>query len=186
MHHRNGAFSSGARRKMLGSAPWVRAFAIGLTFTMRIADVEVSADTGSHLRRLSAEIVTDDQGFLELERSWNALVRGAGVSHPFLDHAWVRTSWECFWAGRCRLHVVVLRDADEVVAIAPLMRTTRRVLGVPTRHLEFIGNVHTPRFDLLIAPGHDEAYRAIWEILARDREWDVLMLCQLPADSPTE
>src|SRR5262249_21734181 len=125
-----------------------------------------------------------ERDLVDLEPAWNALVRDAGVDHPFLTHAWVRTTWECFGQGN-RLHVIVVRDADEVVAIAPLMRTSRRTLGVPIRCLEFIANVHPPRFDLIIGRNHEAARRAIGDVLARDTRWDVLKLCQLPADSPT-
>src|SRR5262245_57876309 len=133
---------------------------------------------------LSTEVVTAERDLAALAPAWDALVLDAGIDHPFLTHAWVSTSWQSFGPGK-RLHVVVVRDASDIIAIAPLMLTSARVLGVPMRCLEFIGNVHTPRFDLLIGRRRDAARRAIWDVLARDRRWDVLKLCQLPADSPT-
>ncbi len=144
----------------------------------------VSPESHARLEELSAEFVTAERDLLELEPAWNGLVRDADIDHPFLTYEWVYTFWQCFGPGN-RLHVVVVRDAGEVIAIAPLMLTSGRVLGIPTRCPEFIGNVHTPRCDLLIGRRHEAARRAIWDVIARDSGWDVLRLCQLPAESPT-
>ena len=134
---------------------------------------------------LSVEIISDPDSFAGLEPLWNRLLEEAGIDYPFLTHLWVHTWWECFGAGK-KLHVLLVKDGSEVIAIAPLMLTRRKFYSVPLRCLEFIANVHTPRFDFIVIRRPAEVYRAIWASLAHQKKlWDVLLLCQVPADSPT-
>lgn len=132
---------------------------------------------------LRVETVFDYGSFLELEPVWNRLVEEAGIDHPFLKHEWVRAWWDSFGKGKT-LYILVVRAGEEIIAIAPLMASRVRMYGLNVRRLEFINNVHTPRFDFIIARRQEEAYRAIWTFLLRQRgQWDLLELCQLPTAS---
>jgi CelD/BcsL family acetyltransferase involved in cellulose biosynthesis len=136
-------------------------------------------------RQNRVETVSEYQAFLDLEPSWNALVEAAGIDHPFLEHAWVRTWWECFGSGS-RLHILVLKEREEVIAIAPLISTVVRMFGVSVRRLGFFYNAHVPRADFLIARGFGYAHRLIWNHLRSiSGSWDVLQLCQLSSGSET-
>jgi CelD/BcsL family acetyltransferase involved in cellulose biosynthesis len=130
------------------------------------------------------ETVSDYQEFLDLEEDWDALVRAAGIDHPFLHHVWVRTWWECFGAGST-LHILVLKAGGQIVAIAPLILTTVRMFGVSIRRLGFFYNAHVPRADFIVVQRREEVYRAIWKHLEKNRCWDLLQLCQLPEATET-
>jgi CelD/BcsL family acetyltransferase involved in cellulose biosynthesis len=133
----------------------------------------------------SVEIVRDYAGFLNLETAWNDAVERAGIPHPFLRHEWVRTWWDCFGGG-ATLHIVVVRKQGRVAAIAPLMRESAVMYGVPIRRVRFIQNDHTPRTDIIVADDPEESYRAIWTALRTDPDqWDVLQLSQVERESPT-
>jgi CelD/BcsL family acetyltransferase involved in cellulose biosynthesis len=134
--------------------------------------------------KIRVETVSDYQAFLDLEPVWNEVAEAAGLDHPFLEHAWVRTWWECFGAGST-LQILVLKAGDETVAIAPLILTPIRMWGIKVRRLGFFYNAHVPRADFLIAQRPEEVYRAIWKHLSRSRDWDLLQLCQLPEGSAT-
>lgn len=129
-------------------------------------------------------IVADYSDFLSLEDEWNEAVERAGVTHPFLRHEWLRTWWDCFGAGRT-LHIVVVRAADRIVAIAPLMRETVTMYGIPIRRIDLIHNDHTPRADFIVVERHDEAYDAIWRTLQAQAGWDLLQLSRVPRGSAT-
>lgn len=131
------------------------------------------------------ETVTDYQGLLDLEPVWNDLVEAAGIDHPFLSHEWVRTWWECFGRGK-DLHILVVKDGTQPIAIAPLMRSRGWMYGLRVHQLESIANDHTPRFDFIVGRSSKEAYGAIWDHLRRQTtRWDVLRLAQVPGGSPT-
>jgi CelD/BcsL family acetyltransferase involved in cellulose biosynthesis len=107
------------------------------------------------------------------------------VAHPFLRHEWLRTWWDCFGAGR-RLHIVVVKSAGRILAIAPLMRETAWMYGVPVRRLRLLQNDHSPQADIIVAESPQESYRAIWQSLVDASEpWDVLQLSEVPRASPT-
>ena len=133
---------------------------------------------------IRVELISSYPEFLDLEEDWDELVRAAGIDHPFLHHAWTRTWWECFGAGST-LHILVLKAGGQIIAIAPLILTSIRMYGLHVRRLGFFYNAHVPRAGFIVAQRHQEAYRAIWSHLTRNRCWDVLQLCQLPEGSET-
>lgn len=133
----------------------------------------------------SVEIVRDYAGFLNLETAWNDAVERAAIPHPFLRHEWVRTWWDCFGGG-ATLHIVIVRNQGRITAIAPLMRESAVMYGLPIHRIRFIQNDHTPRTDIIVADDPDESYRAIWTALMADVDrWDVLQLSQVERESPT-
>ena len=75
---------------------------------------------------IHVEVISDYQVFLELEPLWNEVAEAAGLDHPFLEHAWVRTWWECFGAGSS-LRILVLKAGGQALAIAPLILTPVRM-----------------------------------------------------------
>ena len=134
---------------------------------------------------IAVETVTDTGAFDRLEAEWNDAVGRAGMAHPFLRHEWLRAWWDCFGDGR-RLHIVIARSNGRIIAIAPLLRETAWMCGVPVRRLRLMHNDHTPRADVIVAEQPERAYRAIWTALAETKErWDVLLLGQLSRDSQT-
>lgn len=135
---------------------------------------------------LRVEVIGDLESLLAIGPEWDALVARAGIEHPFLNHDWVRTWWECF--GACsELYVLAVRSGDELIGLAPLMRTRTRTYGVPVWRLEFIANVHTPRFDFIVGQRANQVYAAILDyIQTKGPRWDVLMLPELTESSQTE
>ena len=129
---------------------------------------------------LSVELVQDDDTFLRMGPVWNRLVDEAKIDHPFLRHEWVRTWWECFKPSG-RLHILIVKEGTDPIAIAPLMFDQGRVYGCPVRRLRGIANVYTERFDLILTRRAKEACRVIWKFLAAQADsWDMLELRQIP------
>jgi len=134
---------------------------------------------------LRIETVSRYEEFLRLEPVWNECVRAAAAEHPFLEHSWVRTWWECFGADST-LNILLVREGEEIIAIAPLILTFVRMFGVTVKRLGFFYNSHVPRADFIIAARPQEAYAAIWNHLrSESHSWDLLQLCQLEEGSTT-
>ncbi|HKC56121.1 MAG TPA: GNAT family N-acetyltransferase [Vicinamibacterales bacterium] len=134
---------------------------------------------------MTTDVIEDYAAFVALEDEWNDAVERASVPHPFLRHEWVRTWWDSFQGNR-ELHIIVVRDADRIIGIAPLMREAATVYGLPIRRLALLANDHTPRTDFLVSGNADEVYRAVWNALRDDIDhWDVVQLTQLLKGSPT-
>jgi CelD/BcsL family acetyltransferase involved in cellulose biosynthesis len=134
---------------------------------------------------LTVETVTDEATFLRLHSEWDDAVDRAEIRHPFLCHDWMRTWWECF-GGETQLHVIVVRAAGKIVAIAPLLFERARMYGMPVRRLRLIQNDHSPRADFIVTDHAPQCYQAIWTSLFHERHnWDVLLLSQLPPETST-
>jgi CelD/BcsL family acetyltransferase involved in cellulose biosynthesis len=134
----------------------------------------------------SVDTVSDYAAFVCLKDEWNDAAERAGLAHPFLCHEWVRTWWEAFAPPEARLHILVVRAQGRITAIAPFLRETTSMYGMPAKRIRFIQNDHTPRTDIIVAEQVDESSRAIWRALRADRDgWDVLQLSQLERDSDT-
>ena len=135
--------------------------------------------------RWSVETIGDPDAFAAIESEWNETVERAGIEHPFLTHEWLYTWWQCF-GGESSLHIVVVRSGGRIIAIAPLVRETTWMYGVPVRRLRLMHNDHTPRADFIVAEDADAAYRAIWAALLDQGDgWDVLQLGQITSPSTT-
>jgi CelD/BcsL family acetyltransferase involved in cellulose biosynthesis len=141
------------------------------------------------------DVVRDYEQFVALEDEWNETVDRAQIPHPFLRHEWVRTWWDSFGSSTRfvrsgltdrQLNIIVVREDVRIVGIAPLMRESTVVYGLPVRRLALLANDHTPRTDFVVAGNGAAIYRAIWIALFSEiDQWDVLQLTQLPATSPT-
>lgn len=147
--------------------------------------VQAAAPRASSHRHLSVETVDTVEGFRALRCDWNRILVGSGTDHVYLTHEWLTTWWRHF-GPRADLFVVVVRDADGIVAIAPLMIAWRRRWhGLAGRHLQFIGYPQADRMDIIVARRRDEAMSALLEhCLARRARWDVCELSELDSRSP--
>ena len=153
--------------------------------TVQLAPARTPSALGPlKVSELRVETVSDYQKFLDLKPAWDRLVDAAGIEHPFLEHDWIRTWWDCFGSGSA-LHIVLIHAGSDLIAIAPLILTTVRILGIRMRRLGFFSNEHVPRADFIISRHSEHVYRAIWNHLRREKCWDVLRLCQLTDDSET-
>ena len=138
-------------------------------------------------RSATVDVISDYAAFIDLEAEWNDAVARARISHPFLRHEWVRTWWDAFSTPGARLHIQVVRANGRVTAIAPFMRDTAVMYGIPARRVRFIHNDHTPRTDIIMADDADASYHAIWRALREDHErWDILQLSQIERDLRTQ
>lgn len=73
-----------------------------------------------------AETVTGTEAFAALGPAWGRLYRRCATATPFQSHAWLH-SWWLSYGRPGALRVVLVRDGDDLVAAAPLMRVRRPV-----------------------------------------------------------
>src|SRR5688572_17115587 len=88
--------------------------------------------------RFRVEVISDFNSLLALGSEWHHLVEQAGIDHPFLNHDWIVSWWEAFGKTRNRkLNILLVKQGDELVAIAPLMTEWQWMYGIPIRELGF-------------------------------------------------
>ncbi len=138
-------------------------------------------DTDIHI-----EVVRSTEGFDALSTQWRRL-HDLCETTAFQSYEWNRAWWRHFGEGasRLRLNIVVARSGTEIVAIAPFVIETTRVLGmIPIRVLSFIGTGVSDFLNLLVLPELEgPVCRLISGYLAGVRAYDVLSLVDLPGHS---
>ncbi|MHB8745039.1 MAG: GNAT family N-acetyltransferase [Gammaproteobacteria bacterium] len=133
---------------------------------------------------LVTHVITDRDEFLALRPAWNELLQACPVRTLFITHAWLFNWWSHF-GGTDALRLVTLYDHDQLVGIAPLTLYKRRLSRLPVTVLGTFFNMHVSRADFVIRPDYAAtAMTALAEYFSGTvRDWDVLMLRQLPADT---
>lgn len=120
-----------------------------------------------------------------IEPAWRDLVCGAESSVPFMQPEWIKAWWPVFGQPG-QLRIVTVWDGARLVGLLPLMLSREKRYGLPVRRLGALANNHSPRVDLLLAPGVKGVIKAIWShIAATRREWDIFELPRLLSKSPT-
>ena len=115
---------------------------------------------------ITLDVVTKTAELTALHADWERLVDSMEVPSPFLSWDWSRTWWETFGRGK-HMRVAVLRDAGQVVGIAPFYRATYgpvRALvpfGWPDRLTEQIEPI-------IPEPGRDRVNSALSEWLLKE------------------
>ena len=143
-------------------------------------------------RALHVDEVTTLAGFEALKPEWDKLLAACARPEIYQTHEWMSAWWACMGRGRSLL-ILTVRSGGELVGLAPLMRRTERMFGIPVRKVEFITMMRhadaptncSASLDFLLLPARrDEALAAIVEHLGRCR-WDCLRLHPIPAASGT-
>ncbi|WP_031225971.1 GNAT family N-acetyltransferase, partial [Streptomyces roseochromogenus] len=72
-------------------------------------------------RALSVQVCADEGAFADLAEEWGRLHGACPSATPFQSHAWLH-SWWLSYGTPGGLRLVLVRDRDELVGLAPLMR----------------------------------------------------------------
>jgi CelD/BcsL family acetyltransferase involved in cellulose biosynthesis len=141
---------------------------------------------------LSIEKATKEEEFEALAKEWNALVRASANDTLTLTHEWLTTWWEVFGEGR-ELYILLVRDGNELIGIAPMLKRTVQHYGVlPFRRIEFLASgedeadeICSDYLDFILKRGREEeALNLILHyIYERDTDWDEVLLTDIAGDS---
>jgi CelD/BcsL family acetyltransferase involved in cellulose biosynthesis len=135
------------------------------------------------------ESVTTADALADLASDWNALSRGV----PFRSFDWLETWWRHYGAREAsattlrRLQVLVVRDHNQVVGIAPWFVETSLGQG---RLLKFLGTgeVYSDYLSILAVRGCEAAVAARighWLLDVAGGMWDALELTGIDGDDHT-
>jgi CelD/BcsL family acetyltransferase involved in cellulose biosynthesis len=131
---------------------------------------------------LRVELVTRRSDIPLDAQRWNALVAANETNTIFQTYEWFDAWWQVFGARR-QLFFLVLREGDEIVGFAPLMRH-RSVFG--WRQLEFAGTGNADYQDFILPKDKPRAMAAICGFLRESwLRWDRFALANVPGQSST-
>jgi CelD/BcsL family acetyltransferase involved in cellulose biosynthesis len=135
--------------------------------------------------KLEVERVEARDALKSIGAAWDRLLDQNETRMAELTHSWQMTYWDHL-ADDSQLFLLVVREAGEIVAIAPLKLCKIRKLGIPIRYLEFIAAEESNFQDFIIGRRREEVLLSILEFLMRHRsQWDVLYMRNLPEQATT-
>jgi len=104
---------------------------------------------------------------------WEAVFAADPCATPFVSPAWARLWWK-YWGRGARPWIVLAREGERAVGIAPLILRRHG----PFRVLRILGGEPGDYWDVLSLPDHRSAFwSALFRELAdRAGEWDLLLL----------
>lgn len=126
--------------------------------------------------------ISKSSDFYALRESWESLLVQSRANCVFLTWEWLYSWWQVYGREE-KLHIVVVREHDELKAIAPFFQNSFHGL----RCLRFIGSygVGSDYLDFILYPGNEEQLLlAIFTYLgSRSSEWDLLYISDIPEHS---
>lgn len=135
--------------------------------------------------------VVEVKSLAGLQAEWNALTERSASGFITLTWEWVETWWEVFGDAGRQLCVLVARDGDRLVGIAPLQRRTVRQHGLPFQRIEFLcsgedesDEICSDYLDFLCEPGREAEVTGAFVRHLAGLEWDEIVLAGIRGNSP--
>ena len=128
--------------------------------------------------------IETSRAFEALETEWNRLLSESEIDNIFLTYEWLHTWWQIFGSDH-QLYILIIRQSDAIIGIAPLMLTVTAHLEIKNRIIRFIG---TPNSDYSDFIGKDK--KVIWKqvqsyLEKHGNDWTKVELNQIPESSST-
>lgn len=134
----------------------------------------------------SLEIVDRIEAAEALAPAWEALAREGGDWALFRGPGWILPWFRAYGVALgAGLHMLVLREEERLVGLAPFYeRTARLGPGVKAHEIRLLGDAgpRPPALDLVVAPGYEERFAAAlldWFTAPKARPWDIIDLAPL-------
>jgi CelD/BcsL family acetyltransferase involved in cellulose biosynthesis len=135
---------------------------------------------------LSIEVIDSMEKLTGIENDWNKLLACSDLNMPMLSFEWMQCWWKSY-SGNNRMMIVVVREHNDAIVIAPFMKTKTRLMGITVNALTFIANEHTQRCGILFKRCDvglvKELFKAVKEMTY---DCDAWLFDAIPEDSFTD
>jgi CelD/BcsL family acetyltransferase involved in cellulose biosynthesis len=127
------------------------------------------------------ELITD---IIKLKAFWNNIVQKSNADYIFLKYEWLN-SWIRTYGKENDQFIILIKEGEEIVSIAPLIIMTYKELGFNIRVLQFIGSSSSDYLDFIILKDHEECITMTFDFIqAHYNEWDFCELHHISDYSP--
>ncbi len=134
---------------------------------------------------MDIEVITEYKDFIALEEDWNSLLERCANENVFLTHEWFRCWWEAFSSGK-NLFIILVKDANNIIAIAPLMISKGKHRCFSVKKLTFIKDDNAAHADFIIPERKKESISLIIDYLQKHKKlWDISILESIINESKT-
>ncbi|MBI4547778.1 MAG: GNAT family N-acetyltransferase [Ignavibacteriae bacterium] len=167
------------------------------TVHSQTGDLEISeemAAKGAMVKSSSLHVqeIRDFEQLKSLEKEWNETLDKSKLPLLYLTHEWMVSWWKCLGKNGKQLFVLVVREGNEIIGIAPFMLVKERFLGAPVKKIEFISMMKyadsptncAASLDFIIRDRYEQVIETIMSHLNRYR-WHFIRLNPVPENSQT-
>ncbi|MHA2231647.1 MAG: GNAT family N-acetyltransferase [Candidatus Hodarchaeales archaeon] len=135
------------------------------------------------IRILEITELDDFHRFEDLKDVWNDVLTNSGWNDVFSTYEWMSSWWKAFGERR-QPRILLAKDKDKVLGIAPFMRTKYNFLhfGNLTK-IEFIGCPQSDYSNFLLVDKETECLQLFFDNLKEHNDWDCLELREIPQDN---
>lgn len=134
------------------------------------------------------QIITSYKQFKLIKDEWNELVSNSEHDHVFFTHEWFDCWWQAF-GFKQQLYIIILKEQDKPVAIAPFMLNKKTIRGLPVKIVQFMANDDSPRCDIITKKYFikvEKVFILIADLLLSSKpKWTLVLLENIERDSAT-
>lgn len=138
---------------------------------------------------LTIEKIDKLEDFLKLEKSWNDLLAQSDSDLPFFTFELISLWWQVFGIKN-ELLVLLIKENNELIAIAPLQSSKTKWRGLTVKAVTFIGDHYSNRLGLIIknnAINKEDIFQHIVAYLKSTKhEFDLISLDLIVDNSDTD
>jgi len=123
---------------------------------------------------------------MDLKDSWDSLLIGSRDNDIFATWEWLSSWWKHFGHGR-KLRILIIKDNDEVIAVAPLMWSKYNFMHLGSlAKIEFIGSPQSDYNSFILVRRELECLKLFLRYLTSNHDdWDCLELKDTSEDMAT-
>ena len=134
---------------------------------------------------MSVQVIDSEEGLRSIEKDWDELLAKKGGASFFSSFDYIWLAWSHFREKSDRLFVLVLKEGDAMIGIAPLKISRTLNWGIPMRTIEFIATWEGDRPEIVTLENEDLVWDRLYDFLSTEfRTWDVIDLIEQAVDSP--
>lgn len=118
--------------------------------------------------------------FLTLEEIWQNTLQRSNYHTVFSTWEWLTTWWKHFGKDK-RLVLLLAKENDKILGIAPLVYSVHKMFGLRMGKIEFIGTPHSDYNDFIMTENSEECLKLFIEHLHNlPEKWDCIELTDIP------
>jgi len=126
--------------------------------------------------------INDFREFLSLKEEWTNILQRCRHT-IFSTWEWLSTWWKYFGDDK-KLMLLLIKEDNEIIAIAPLMYSVHTMFGLRRGKIEFIGAPMSDYNDFIITEKHEECLKLFINYLNNVKEkWDCIDLLDVPENA---
>jgi CelD/BcsL family acetyltransferase involved in cellulose biosynthesis/L-amino acid N-acyltransferase YncA len=121
----------------------------------------------------------------DYKQQWNELLSVCYTNVIFQTFEFCESWWQTFGKNH-ELFVLLAKESDKIVGIAPFTISKTGIFGLKAKVLYFLGSSTVDYFDFIIPTDRKDVFYAVVDYLWQNRhKWDLVNLRQIPEQSIT-